>query len=151
MFAKDDKAKVQESFASKDNGSESIMSDKVLNFQMSSFGVYNYDRIYHMSDAKPLIVNFKSSKAEIPQSAKVYMVCKSNRGVISLTNNQKMYVSKQLDFKFLIIIPGSKVGYISKEDFLNQVGNLPTANVNVNIYKQKITQMNQLEELIDSF
>ena len=119
---------------------------------VSRLGLHNYDRIYNMKDVILAKVNFKIKEKEELKNFNVFHVTGDDNVIVNLTNCSNMYFTKNMNNKFIAILPDNEIAVLSSNDF-KKIQNDITVNKDVILELntvQKINSVNELDEIITS-
>lgn len=94
-------------------------ADLVRTFQVSNFGMYNWDRIYKQPNAVPITANFDFDQKVDKKNVVVYLVSGKDKAVVTYyagANNPFSYDPKDRNC-LLAVMPGDKLAVFEESDF----------------------------------
>ncbi|HMX38755.1 MAG TPA: T9SS type A sorting domain-containing protein [Saprospiraceae bacterium] len=111
--------------------------------RVQGFGIYNYDRLLHRSDALATAADFDFGP-EIPPALKklavVYLITADQRGVIELPFydwSSFSYLPAQ-DNRMVAVLPGNRIATFSQDDFEDQRQLIAEAKGGRYVFKMKV-------------
>lgn len=128
-------------------------------FAVSSFGVYNYDRNYHNSEAIRFAADFDFGKAAVKdEEVMVFLITGDGRALINFpyTNWKLFSFVPADDNKMVAVLPGNKVAVFTQKQFDKvadefEAGSANNSYVfNMKVLDAPIASTDQLIKLVES-
>ncbi|MFN8254707.1 MAG: hypothetical protein U0W24_03400 [Bacteroidales bacterium] len=88
---------------------------------VSELGLMNYDRIYHRSDARKIIAEFKVNNQKI-SGLPLFHITGEDDVVVRVDKMTELTYSPELNNKFIAVLPGKKIAVMNTKSFLEAVG-----------------------------
>lgn len=126
---------------------------------IQGFGVYNYDKLWKIEDAIPLVATFEFGDLprEMYKDIVVCLITDQQRTVVSLPfyDWSKFRFSPSADNCLVAILPGDKVAVFSQADFNAQMLQLKAASGNpytfhMRVFENAVGSVPDLQQIIDS-
>jgi hypothetical protein len=125
---------------------------------VQGFGLYNYDVLWKMPDAIPLMANFDLGRLpeEVKETVTVYLVTGSGRTVIALPYSDwdRFRFRPDDDNKLLAVLPNDQVALFTQSDFQAALPELEQARGQRYVFKMRLMEqplggMADLRSLLD--
>jgi hypothetical protein len=94
-------------------------ADLVRSFEVSQFGIYNWDRIYKQPLAVPVTANFEFDKKVDKNAMTVYLISGKDRAVVTYyPGSENMFCYNPKDRNCLLaVLPGDKLAIFDNNEF----------------------------------
>lgn len=97
-------------------------ADLFRSFEISDFGIYNYDRFLKWDEALPVVAQFEIEGSELPTSFRLDKVFCFPQNETSLMNLpaadwNKLRLSPDRPLRFLAVLPNEQVALFDLDDF----------------------------------
>jgi len=96
-------------------------ADLIRSFQVSNFGIYNWDRQLKQENVITLAANFKFDNSVDPDvsNVTVFLITGDGRSVVKYPNYawQNFAFSPMVENKLIAVLPGNYIAYFTAEDF----------------------------------
>lgn len=111
---------------------------------VQNFGIYNYDILWKVEEAVPLLADFEFGA--IPEAVKelvtVYLITGEGRTIVGLPYDdwKKFRFSPKADNKLIAVLPGNKVAIFTQSDFKAEMDNLTRASGSSYVFKMRVAE-----------
>lgn len=119
-------------------------ADFLRSFQVSGFGVYNYDLLIKYPESLILAADFEFD-VKIPnlkQMTTIFLVTQEGRSVVKYNPSSwdKFVINPNMDNRMVAVLPGNRIATFSQADFDAQMAEMKRNNKGAYTFKMKVQE-----------